>query len=198
MNEESQASARRQLILHCAEELLQHYGYAKTTVADIARQAGVGVGTVYLEFASKDEIIAALAEHRHSSVLEAMREAASTGGSYADRLAAMLDERVARFVRYAQQGQHGRDMVTCGCPAVGMVHAQYRVHELGLLTELLEQASAAQEFAVSDAPRTARIVLLLVDQLMDHPEHLQDPDERRRCTRLATRLVLDGLRCRPT
>jgi len=199
MDGKTQTLARRKKILRSAEELLKHYGYAKTTVADIARQAGVGVGTVYLEFPSKDDIVAALAEHRHGTVLEALRRAANSGGSYADRLVTMLDERVAHFERYTHQGQHGRDMVTCGCPAVGMVHARYRADEAGLVAELLEQATQAGEFAVSDPPRVARIILLFVDQLMDHPD-LADQEkggpERHRCTRLGAQLILNGLRRR--
>jgi len=198
MADDTRSFARRRQILCSAEELLQHYGYTKTTVADIARQAGVGVGTVYLEFSSKDEIVAALAQHRHESVLEAMRQVAQSGGSFADRLVTMLDERVAHFERFVQQGQHGRDLVSCGCPAVGRVHERYRTDEVALVAELLLHATEAGEFAVSDPPRTARVILLLVDQLTDHPDHEQDVAERHRCTRLAARLLLDGLRRRPT
>lgn len=202
MGDSNRSLARRKQILCSAEELLQHYGYAKTTVADIARRAGVGVGSVYLEFSSKDDIVAALAQHRHGSVLEAMRQVAAGSGTYADRLVTMLDERVAHFAHYTQQGQHGRDMVTCGCPAVGQVHARYRADEVELVAELLERANSAGEFSVSDAHRTARIILLLVDQLMDHPEGAnsanaedptQDAPERLRCIRLGARLILNGL-----
>jgi hypothetical protein len=51
---------RRQTILAAAERLLRHYGPGKTTIAEIAREADVGVGTVYLEFSSKDAILEAL------------------------------------------------------------------------------------------------------------------------------------------
>lgn len=198
MADHSGKSARRQQILGSAEELLQHYGYAKTTVADIARQAGVGVGTVYLEFSSKDEIVAALAEHRHSSVLEAMQAVADGDGTYADRLTAMVQQRASHFMRYASEGQHGQDMVSCVCPAVGEVHARYRTDELELLSALLRQAHEAAEFVVCDVPRTARVVLLIMDQLMnDHPSYPPNAAERTRCTQLAIQLILDGLRQRP-
>jgi len=196
MGDASQRRARREQILGAAEELLQHYGYAKTTVADIARQAAVGVGSVYLEFRSKDEIVAALAEQRHCAVLEAMRRAAAGEGPFADRLVALIEERVAHFVRYLQQGQHGRDMITCGCAAVGRVHAQYREDEVALVTELLSRAHEAAEFSVPDAPRAARILLLLVDQLVEHMGCAGDEGERSRLVRLGAQILLDGLRSR--
>ena len=67
---------RRTLILECATRLFRHYGFTKTTVADIAREARVGVGTFYLVFASKDAIVEELSATAHNRVLRAMRAVA--------------------------------------------------------------------------------------------------------------------------
>ncbi len=40
--------------------LIVHFGYDKTTVADIAREAGVAKGTIYLHWRSKDELFRVL------------------------------------------------------------------------------------------------------------------------------------------
>ena len=63
---------RRAEILAVAEKLFKHYGPSKTTIGDIAREAGIGVGSVYLEFCSKDEIVGELATRRHDRVLAAL------------------------------------------------------------------------------------------------------------------------------
>lgn len=47
-------------ILNAACDLIIHYGYDKTTVSDIARQAGVSKGTIYLHFDSKEALFEAL------------------------------------------------------------------------------------------------------------------------------------------
>src|SRR4029079_9279854 len=70
------AARRREQILSAADRLLRHYGPNKTTVADVAREAGIGVGSVYLEFPSKDALIEELSRARHRAVLAAMRAAA--------------------------------------------------------------------------------------------------------------------------
>ena len=49
--------SRRELILDAADRLLAHFGYKKMTVEDIAKEAGIGKGTVYLHFASKEEVV---------------------------------------------------------------------------------------------------------------------------------------------
>lgn len=52
--------ARAQRILDAASALIMRYGYRKTTIDDITREAGVGKGTLYLHWKSRDELFAAL------------------------------------------------------------------------------------------------------------------------------------------
>src|SRR5664279_1911302 len=51
---------RERRILDAASELITHYGYDKTTVDEIAREAGVSKGAIYLHFKSKDDLFEAL------------------------------------------------------------------------------------------------------------------------------------------
>lgn len=48
---------KRLAILRAARELFANNGYDDTTIAEIAREAGVAVGTVYLYFANKHDIL---------------------------------------------------------------------------------------------------------------------------------------------
>jgi TetR/AcrR family acrAB operon transcriptional repressor len=47
---------RRERILDVAADLIVHYGYDKTTVSDIAREAGISKGAIYLHFESKEAL----------------------------------------------------------------------------------------------------------------------------------------------
>ncbi len=47
-------------ILEAASRLISHYGFDKTTMEDIAREAGVSKGSLYLEWTSKEELLDAL------------------------------------------------------------------------------------------------------------------------------------------
>ncbi len=51
---------RRGRILDAAADLIVHYGYDKTTVSDIAREAGISKGAIYLHFDSKEALFEAL------------------------------------------------------------------------------------------------------------------------------------------
>ncbi|HRC77763.1 MAG TPA: helix-turn-helix domain-containing protein, partial [Kouleothrix sp.] len=58
------AAARRheraQRILDAAAALILRWGYNKTTIDDIARQAGVAKGTIYLHWNTREELFGAL------------------------------------------------------------------------------------------------------------------------------------------
>ena len=57
--------ARRQQILAAAVRCFSRDGFHATTTADIVREAGVSQGALYLYFATKDDIVVALADDRH-------------------------------------------------------------------------------------------------------------------------------------
>ena len=56
------AAATRSSILAAARDLLQDRGYAATTVAEIARRAGVSIDTVYVSVGRKPELVLAVIE----------------------------------------------------------------------------------------------------------------------------------------
>ncbi|GLV58731.1 TetR family transcriptional regulator [Dictyobacter sp. S3.2.2.5] len=58
--EQNKQQERANRILDAASELLQRWGYKKTTIDDIARQAGVAKGTIYLHWKTKEELFIAL------------------------------------------------------------------------------------------------------------------------------------------
>ena len=58
--ESSKRQERGQRILDTAAELVRRWGYGKTTIDDIARQAGVAKGTIYLHWKTREDLFKAL------------------------------------------------------------------------------------------------------------------------------------------
>src|SRR6266568_3546350 len=58
--EVSRRQERAHRILDAAATLILRWGYNKTTIDDIARQAGVAKGTIYLHWKTREELFAAL------------------------------------------------------------------------------------------------------------------------------------------
>jgi AcrR family transcriptional regulator len=53
---------KRAAILNAAHQRLSQYGVKKTTMQEIAEDVGIAVGTLYLYFKNKNEILIAVAE----------------------------------------------------------------------------------------------------------------------------------------
>ena len=68
-------SARRDAILAAAQKVFAKKGFDGATMADIAGEAGVAAGTVYLYYASKTDLFAALNARLYQVINEAMRSA---------------------------------------------------------------------------------------------------------------------------
>jgi AcrR family transcriptional regulator len=69
---ERQRQEREQLILQAAEELLLECGYHDTSIDDVATRVGISKGTVYLHFASKEDLILALIQRVMQDFLQAI------------------------------------------------------------------------------------------------------------------------------
>ena len=57
--EPAERQQREERILDAAAALLVRWGYRKTTIDDVAREAGVGKGTIYLHWKDKNELFRA-------------------------------------------------------------------------------------------------------------------------------------------
>src|SRR5437899_1530444 len=77
-------------ILDAADRLLARYGYRKMTVEDLAKEAGIGKGSVYLSFDAKPDIALACIDRMVARLLVRLEAIAAGPGSAEQRLRAML------------------------------------------------------------------------------------------------------------
>lgn len=185
---------RRKMILKVAEELLRHYGVRKTTMGDIARAAEIGVGTIYIEFSSKDAILEELAASRHRLVLRRMEAARTSNDTFPAQFRAIMDARIEAFMELARRGAHAAELVHCGgCEPVERAFEDFRGKQHAFLRDFLAEAHAAGEAVVDDPDLTARVILQAYASFS--PPDVFDIDEaqRRELLEGTHDLILDGL-----
>lgn len=78
-------------ILHAARVMFARYGYAKTTMADIAAEAGVARQTVYNAYARKDDILRAAVRLTGEEAIEAICQTWDTGTTLDEKLTIFLN-----------------------------------------------------------------------------------------------------------
>ena len=72
--EVSRREARAQRILDAASALILRWGYSKTTLDDVARQAGVAKGTLYLHWNTREELFVALMKREKLELAEDFKQ----------------------------------------------------------------------------------------------------------------------------
>ena len=98
---QSQKEATRQRVVNAARELFDTHGYQGTTVREIARHAGVAVGSVFTTFASKGEILSQVMQARIDPLYaELDRVMPHLHGSTLDRLRTMFAVHIAFEARH--------------------------------------------------------------------------------------------------
>jgi AcrR family transcriptional regulator len=78
--------AVRDQIVKAAHEYFAHYGYAKTTVSDLARAIGFSKAYIYRFFESKQAIGEAICGGCSDAILDRVREAVEQGENATDKL----------------------------------------------------------------------------------------------------------------
>lgn len=96
LTREEVTAAQRMRVLRALAEAMAEKGYARTSVADVLRRAGVSRETFYEQFKSKEDCFMSAFDDAYSHILAAVSagaaEAGSRAGEPAQRLTRVLDD----------------------------------------------------------------------------------------------------------
>ena len=92
MKHKKRKQDKRSRIIEAAAKVFAHKGYNSTLIADIAKEAGIGKGTIYEYFPSKVDLFFAVFEwFVRMTETEAKVSVSALGGSASERLMALND-----------------------------------------------------------------------------------------------------------
>jgi AcrR family transcriptional regulator len=83
-------AARREEVLAAAVRVFARRGYAATRIDDVAREAGIAKGSVYLYFDSREQLLHAAFEGLAERSARLLREAVDGPGTAGERLAGLV------------------------------------------------------------------------------------------------------------
>ena len=86
-------------ILEAAVKVFARQGFHQSTVAEIAKEAGVADGTIYLYFKNKDDILVQFFSFRAKQVFESFREEVDRAQTSLDKLRNLVRRHLAEFQR---------------------------------------------------------------------------------------------------
>jgi AcrR family transcriptional regulator len=156
---------RRDAILDAAQRRFSHFGYARTTLDDIAAEADVPRSAITPRFRDKDDVFRAVCQRQHDQALATARSGA--GGSLADGLRAALRARVELEVPAAGPRSYSSELLDPDSEIVGEICRSFARDYLAILTEVFAAGDARGEirladrqFAASDAAELAQAAAL--------------------------------------
>ena len=190
----------RDLILDAADRLLARYGYRKMTIDDLAREVGVGKGTIYLHFSSKEEVALSRIDRVIERLKVELKKVARSDAPAATRLRHMLMLRVIyRFDSVQHYTESINHVMAAIRPALLVRRKSYFEDEARILAEVLKEGRRAGDFFFKDALATARALLTATNSLLPYslsPKELGERDALEEQTARIVDLLLSGLRWR--
>lgn len=184
-------------ILDATDRLLARFGYRKMTVEDIALEAGIGKGSVYLHFSSKEEVVLSHIDRIVERLKDRLREIGGSNEPAADRLRLMLLTRVMfRFDSVQHYTQSLNDLLAVLRPRVLARRAQYFDSEAEIFAEVLEAGRESGAFSFEDSRATAHALLQATNGLLPYSLSTTELGEREEVEQRASdvaNLMLHGL-----
>jgi len=169
----------RQSILDEAESLFARYGFKKTSIEDVAKAARIGKGSVYLHFASKEELFAEVVRRVSERMWHALVSAVGGARSPAARLRAFVEAKLTSVAEIVAEYHLDEETVMELLPLANALRQAHRAKELVLLQEVLRDGIAAGAFAVEHPKRVATGMMACLQALEASAVRLSDqPDVR--------------------
>jgi TetR/AcrR family fatty acid metabolism transcriptional regulator len=98
MNDEMKRNSEKyQRILDAAVKVFANQGYHQSTVSQIAREAGVADGTIYLYFKNKDDILVQFYEYKTKQVFKRFHEAVDQADTAVEKLRNLIRAHLESF-----------------------------------------------------------------------------------------------------
>ena len=166
---------KRDLILDAFRELLENEDIQHISVNEIAKKAGIGKGSIYYYFSSKDEILNALIKRTYADVLEMAKELVhQTDLSIYARLAKITNaciDATGEFLRRSEAVRNKME-VSERIYDSAYIHQQFMKHSIvdfkEIYTEIIQQEIDKGAIQVNSAAEVAEIVLIVLTVMIDN------------------------------
>lgn len=165
--------AKKAEILQAAMQVFSQRGVAKTKMADIAVAAGIGKGTIYEYFRSKEEIFAAAFQQVNQRSGELIQQALASTDDPVEQLRLLIDVSRQTFIEesadfagimmdFWAEGIRNKDEKILAIINLEQIYDEYR----SLISGILETGIQKGVFRPVDTASLAAILIAALDGVM--------------------------------
>jgi AcrR family transcriptional regulator len=146
----------RTRILTAATTLFARYGFKRTTMEDIASEAGLSRASLYLQFRSKEGIFRELARDLHEGAIERAEAALEEKAPLAERLRSAVEAKTMHMMEIANSSPHGSELMDENNRLCGDLATDSEMRLLAMVTKTLTAADKAREINLCSADLSAK------------------------------------------
>lgn len=155
---------KRDRILSAAERIFARHGFFAAKVSDVAKEAGVADGTIYLYFKSKDDLLISLFERRMVQVNERLRDATEKVKGPIEQLRAF----VRTYLQLVHDEPAAAEVLTIELRQSSKFMKEYENPEFADFLRLLGGIiTAAQEKGLIDSAIPAHVAARMIFGMLD-------------------------------
>lgn len=157
----------RESILDATDRLLARYGYQKMTIDDLAREVGIGKGSVYLHFKSKEEIALSHVDRIIERLCDKLNRISSEEISHKEKLRKMLLIRVSfRFDSVQHYTESINEILSMLRDKLLARRKTYHEVEAEIFAEIISDGQKQGVFESGNAKEIAHSFLLATNSLL--------------------------------
>ena len=162
----SRSTDKRERILAAAVKVFAAKGFYCARVSDVAREAGVADGTIYLYFESKEDLLRGLYEENMGKINEGVREIVDGDGPVLQKVSQFFEA----WAQFALDDPELAEVLTVEIRESGKYMNEFAAPLFGEflrnLVSLIDEGQAGGEFRTDVSPKTvARAMFGAMDEL---------------------------------
>ena len=192
------SAATREAILDATDRLLARYGFKKMTIDDLAREVGIGKGSVYLHFRSKEEIALSHIDRLVERLKDKLRQIATSDAPVDDKLRDMLIERTTfRFDSIQHYTQSLDELLANLRTSLLDRRRRYFAEEAKVLAEVVTEGQEKGVFKDGDAFDLGQTLVSATNSLLPYSLSALELGDRRTVAERAAKtaeLLVRGLK----
>lgn len=187
---------RAQKILDVAFLLFARQGIRKTTIEQIAAAAGIGKGTIYLSFKSKDEIFTAIIRREAHLFFQTLRRAVRREQSAVGQLRTYIQTSIRSVADLMDTYRVSQELREESRHYIETLRQELLIVEQSIIEGIIEFGCEQGEFRVADIPFVSITIAIAIHTLEApwlYPGYEVNSEEK---ADDLLNLFINGIRCR--
>ena len=153
-------TSSKDIILETARNIFKRFGFAKTSIGDIAIAARKGRRTIYTYFESKEEIYKAVIEKEVDVLRTNLTEVIFTESTAKEKLKGYMITRMMTIHELANYYEALRNDYLQDFKIIENIREDFDKQEIDMISEILTEGVEDNEFIIKNIDLTAKAIVI--------------------------------------